>query len=42
MVGEGDKKKKKEGDGGSNGGIAPKGVEVKHAGALICNSNEDR
>lgn len=39
--GEGGKKKKK---GGSwlfrDGMIVPKGVEVKRAGALICNSNE--
>lgn len=33
-------KKKKEGDGSSDGGMVPKGVEVKRAGALICNSNE--
>lgn len=32
--------KKKEGDGSSDGGMVPKGVEVKRAGALICNSNE--
>ena len=37
----GERGKKKEGDGGfGDGGIVPKGVEVKRAGALICNSNE--
>lgn len=43
-VGKGVKKKRKKKKGGRpwfrGGGIVPKGVEVKRAGALICNSNE--